>query len=116
MKLGLIHRFRSTSAMLTALFATMLCLQVFAEEQMNPVQTALSSTTLSGYVDTSLEWDNADDFLVVFPSGTGDLSDAASIQVIPEPSAFTLFALGAGSLLLFRRCHCKAGIESKIRS
>jgi hypothetical protein len=29
---------------------------------MNAIQTALSSTTISGYVDTSLEWDNGDDY------------------------------------------------------
>lgn len=41
----------------------LLCLGMFAfgsnvsaEDLMNPIQTALSSTTISGYVDTSVEW------------------------------------------------------------
>lgn len=32
------------------------------ESSMNAVQTLLSSTTISGYVDTSVEWDNGDDY------------------------------------------------------
>lgn len=32
-----------------------------ADEQMNPVQTALSQTTLSGYVDTAMQWNPGTD-------------------------------------------------------
>jgi hypothetical protein len=38
-----------------------------AEESMNAIQTALSSTTISGYVDTSVEWGNGDDYVRPYP-------------------------------------------------
>src|SRR5262245_50881355 len=47
------------------------------ETTMNALQTALSSTTISGYVDTSVEWDNGDDYAqfggsIPFRSGKTD--------------------------------------------
>lgn len=47
---------------LAAVGVVSLASAVNAEESMNSIQTALSSTTISGYVDTSLEWDNGDDY------------------------------------------------------
>ncbi len=40
---------------------------VFADEKMNPGQTALSNTTIGGYVNTSVQWNaetQADGFRV----------------------------------------------------
>ena len=47
---------------LAAVGVVSLASAVQAEESMNAVQTALSGVTISGYVDTSLEWDNGDDY------------------------------------------------------
>jgi len=48
---------------LAAVGVVSLASTVNAEEStMNAIQTALSSTTISGYVDTSVEWDNGDDY------------------------------------------------------
>ena len=47
---------------LAAVGVVSLASAVNAEESMNAVQTALSATTISGYVDTSIEWDNGDDY------------------------------------------------------
>ena len=48
---------------LAAVGVVSLASAVNAEEAtMNALQTALSQTTISGYVDTSLEWDNGDDY------------------------------------------------------
>jgi len=47
---------------LAAVGVVSLASAVQAEESMNAVQTALSGTTISGYVDTSLDWDNGDDY------------------------------------------------------
>ena len=55
MKLGLIVRFARLSA--TALWcAAALVRAVQAEEKLGALQTALSSTTISGYVDVSAHW------------------------------------------------------------
>ncbi|MBC8001379.1 MAG: hypothetical protein H7X97_02215 [Opitutaceae bacterium] len=60
---------------LTGLLFT-LALPVMAEEKLSVVQTALSSTTLSGYVDASATW----------MSGTGP---AVAVAVVnDEPSSY----------------------------
>lgn len=47
------------------LLLTAASLPVSAEEaKMNALQTALSATTISGYVDTSVEWTVGDDLAV----------------------------------------------------
>jgi hypothetical protein len=46
--------------LLAAIFASLVAFSVLAEEQMNALQTALSGTTISGYVDTSIEWADND--------------------------------------------------------
>jgi len=62
---------------------------VQAEESMNAVQTALSGTTISGYVDTSLQWDNGDDYAnfggsIPFQNAgvTGDKTDGFNLNVV----------------------------------
>jgi hypothetical protein len=112
------------------------CLVIFglpthAEEQgTNEVLTAVSSTTLNGYVDTSVIWD--------FPPGESQkpckepilfsgaemramdevarrgginypevplLPEAsASVVVIPEPATWTLAAVGATFIIAIGRC------------
>lgn len=54
-----------------------------AEEVYQPVLTALNSTTLSGYIDTSASYDLG-----------------APAAVIPEPSALALLLLGGTALLM----------------
>lgn len=49
-------KFNKWTLGLAALGAVSLASVAQAEEQMNAVQTALSSTTISGYVDTSMQW------------------------------------------------------------
>lgn len=62
---------------LAAVGVVSLASAVNAEESMNAIQTALSATTISGYVDTSIEWDNGDDYAtfggsIPFRSGKED--------------------------------------------
>jgi len=62
---------------LAAVGVVSLASAVNAEESMNAIQTALSATTISGYVDTSVEWDNGDDYAnfgasIPFRSGKED--------------------------------------------
>lgn len=62
---------------LAAVGVVSLASAVNAEESMNAIQTALSATTISGYVDTSVEWDNGDDYAnfggsIPFRSGKAD--------------------------------------------
>ena len=58
-----------------------------AEENFSPVQTSLSSTVISGYVDSSAEWNLG-----------------SQIQDVPEPSTLGLLAVGAaGVVWLFGR-------------
>ena len=45
---------------LAAVGVVSLASAVNAEEKMNALQTALSATTISGYVDTSVEWSDND--------------------------------------------------------
>jgi len=73
---------------LAAVGVVSLASAVNAEESMNAVQTALSATTISGYVDTSLNWnsldsppgDGANDFLPFSQGGTKN--DGFNLNVI----------------------------------
>jgi hypothetical protein len=74
---------------LAAVGVVSLASAVQAEESMNAVQTALSGTTISGYVDTSLEWDNGDDYAQFGPSipfrnagSIGDKTDGFNLNVV----------------------------------
>ena len=49
-------KFNQWTLGLAALGVVSLASAAKAEEKMNAVQAALSSTTISGYVDTSVEW------------------------------------------------------------
>jgi hypothetical protein len=69
---------------LAAVGVVSLASAVNAEESMNAIQTALSSTTISGYVDTSLEWDNGDDYASFGPSipFRGGKEDGFNLNVV----------------------------------
>jgi len=59
------------------LLATVSCVRVSAEESSQQVLTSLSSTTISGFVDTSAQWNLG-----------------ATTPQIPEPSSTALLAMG----------------------
>jgi hypothetical protein len=85
--------------------AGLLAMSAQAEEKASSVMTALSSTTLSGYVDTSIQWN----------LGTGDVpaawvpgangGTALDVSVVPEPSTLALIGLGAAALVIRRNRH-----------
>lgn len=114
-----------TTALATISAVALLSARCRAEESsFNSIQTALSSTTISGYVDTSLEWTHTsptvsepinqvsigtaniygqiDTGLSSFLLGeVGQIGQnpvpwslGNSIEAVPEPSAFTFLVLG----------------------
>jgi hypothetical protein len=53
------------------------------EAKLNPVQTALSSTTLSGYVDTSINWNSIDNhFVPPIPFQGNSKQDGFNLNVV----------------------------------
>ena len=93
---------------LAAVGVVSLASAVNAEEStMNSIQTALSSTTISGYVDTSVEWDNGDDYAnfggsVPFRSGKADGFNLNVVKLtIEKPMDESEWAAGYKVDLLF---------------
>lgn len=67
-----------------------------ADERLNPLNTSLSSTAVSGFVDCSLSFQ---------PSGTHSSGGGAQPMSLPEPSMVALISLGGAALLFARRRH-----------
>ncbi len=92
---------------LAAVGVVSLASAVNAEESMNAIQTALSSTTISGYVDTSVEWDNGDDYAnfggsIPFRSGKEDGFNLNVVKLsIEKPMDEAEWAAGYKVDLLF---------------
>ena len=63
-----------------------------ADEKMSPLNTALSSTVIAGYVSTSVEFNFEPD-----------------VQVVPEPSASALLAAGGAAIGLVMRRRKRRG-------
>ncbi len=77
-----------------------------AEEKPSPVLTALSSTTLSGYVDTSLHWNpgtgNANPAPYAFNAGKQDGFNVNSVVLeIQKPLDESQWAAGYTAMLMF---------------
>ena len=73
-----------------------------AEEQMNQVWTALSSTTLSGYVNTSMHWNPGTGNSVVpgYAFNQPDKQDGFNLNVVSSPMMnFSQMSLGMVSSL-----------------
>jgi len=77
-------KFNKWTLGLAALGAVSLASVAQAEEQMNAVQTALSSTTLSGYIDTSMEWNpgTGNENLPGYKFGGSDKADGFNLNVV----------------------------------
>ena len=93
---------RISLAMLSVgLFLAIFTYEGRSEEDHSAVSQALSSTTITGYVDTSLDWSP-----MIFGSpqqSFDDFSVTAAIEPIPEPSVFALLAMGSLALLFLGR-------------
>src|SRR6266702_4572753 len=77
-----------------------------AEEKPSPVLTALSSTTISGYVDTSAHWNpgtgNANPAPYAFNAGKADGFNLNSVVVeIQKPLDESEWAAGYTAMLMF---------------
>ena len=77
-----------------------------AEEKPSPVLTALSATTLSGYVDTSLHWNpgtgNANPAPYAFNAGKQDGFNVNSVVLeIQKPLDESQWAAGYTAMLMF---------------
>ena len=80
------------------LFATA-CLCRAEEAKFSQVQTALSSTILSGYISTSASINfSRDGFIPTYFSA--NIPDA---QAVPEPSSVALLTLGGAAVILVLR-------------
>lgn len=67
-------------------------LRSWADERTAPVQSALSSTTISGYVQEDVTWQFPP--TPAFESGPSSFS-ASPVSVVPEPTTTGLVLLGA---------------------
>lgn len=77
-------KFNKWTLGLAALGAVSLASVAQAEEQMNAVQTALSSTTISGYVDTSMQWNpgTGNENLPGYAFGGSGKADGFNLNVV----------------------------------
>ncbi len=105
-KVARMRELRTLAIVLVVSFLNGLIPVAFADEKTSPLQTALTATTVSGYVSTSA------DLPVPMDSGTlapADMSASFSPSSVPEPSAISLFTVGifafAGSTRGIR-CGC----------
>jgi len=67
-----------------------------ADERLNPLDTSVSSTTISGFVDCSAGFQ---------PAGTHSSGGGDQPMSLPEPSLVALISLGGAALLFARRRH-----------
>ena len=82
----------SAVSLALALFANALICDAHADERLSGLQTELTDTTISGYVDAS-----ADIGTVASP----DLSATFLISAVPEPSSIRLLSVGAAGVIIF---------------
>ena len=77
-------KFNKWTVALAAVGAVSLASAAKAEEKANMVQTALSATTLSGYVDTSAQWNfgTGNDFSPPYKFGGADKADGFNLNVV----------------------------------
>src|ERR1051325_11535930 len=77
-------KFNKWTVALAAIGAVSLASAAKAEEKANMVQTALSSTTLSGYVDTSAQWNfgTGNEFNPPYKFGGASKADGFNLDVI----------------------------------
>ena len=71
-----------------------------SEEKLSALQTALSSTTVNGYVNTSAHWDMGTGYspfpeILGPPAQWPQLNPGTEVNAVPEPSTIALFVLGA---------------------
>jgi len=91
--LHLVMKFKTAAIILGVfLFANALISVARADESKPGLQTELTDTTISGYVDASA------DIGVGAPS---DLSASFSVSTVPEPSSICLFATGVLAFAAF---------------
>jgi hypothetical protein len=94
-KLQFRMKFRTSAITVAlALVANALISVAYADERLSGIQTELTDTTISGYVNASA------DVGTTVPS---DFSVADSISAVPEPSSIVLFAMGAVGFIIFTR-------------
>jgi PEP-CTERM motif len=94
-------RKKSILILAVALFA--IASSVRADEKMNSLQTALSSTTISGYDTVSFA---SSDSSILMDSSTfapSEFSASFSPSPAPEPSTIGLFSIGLLALIIFVR-------------
>jgi hypothetical protein len=87
-----------------ALFA--IASSVRADEKTTQIQTALSSTTVSGYDTASITWSGSSDSSTLMDSSTfapSASSASFSPSSAPEPSTIGLFSIGVLALIMFAR-------------
>jgi hypothetical protein len=74
------------------------------ETMLSPILTKISSTTLSGYVDTTATWrfGTGDSVMPGNPSCPMpvDFTTPADLTVVPEPSTMALVSIGAAAVLV----------------
>jgi hypothetical protein len=77
-------RFEKWTVALAAAGMVSLASAAMAEEKASPVMTALSSTTISGYVDTSAQWNfgTGNTFMPPYRFGGSDKADGFNLDVV----------------------------------
>ena len=77
-------KFNKWTLGLAAVGAVSLTSVAQAEEKMNVLQTAMTSTTISGYVDTSMQWNTGtgNNNLPIYSFGGSDKADGFNLNVV----------------------------------
>ena len=77
-------KYNKWTVALAALGVVSLASAARAEEKASPVSTALASTTISGYVDTSAQWNfgTGNDNMPPYKFGGADKADGFNLNVI----------------------------------
>jgi hypothetical protein len=77
-----------------------------ADESKSGLQTELTDTTISGYVDASAD---------IGAGAPSELSASFSVSSVPEPSSIGLFAVGIAALGLVGLANRRSGFQNTRR-